>query len=1128
MGMRKTLQSVWSKSLAILLSMVLVLGGIPMSPIRADETPSNHDVQPVAELQMPTDTMEATNDNVSSECDANEETSESEEESDEADAEPTSVQSLQEPSEADAAAQSLDEATDGASSVASEFKSGVLSTEVITESGQSYFVTLAYDEAARIPEGTSLLICVRDVSDVAQDASLSDLLALGEGERILEQRILDVSLEADGMPVVPASEVEVNVETNAFDPTASSSIEVFILGTDAFDGVHITPQDLTGDPSLADAVTKLSFKTRRLGTIVLASVVRSQDMDSRGPALEVEDVGAEERIADGGLSDASASDESAEMVTLLSVQEDASESTGRSQTFPLRAYGKTGMRWTNVQFVDTQRNPILSTVTKAKDIRYTGSGNERTDDNSVDLYSYADQLAPEIEDEYEFSRVFVQLAENNEKDFRYVHVADGTAIGESASILRAYFYMNSVDENASGRDYYGTWYNLANNGRLDDIYIEFYHVAPASFSAIDTRDTPVEGAEFALFTDPQCYKPFEYKHVEQKAVSDKNGLVSFGRIPQGTYYMKETVIPEGYKRSTRIYTVVVDGVTPIENVVHDDDDGSVIIADVLRMKITKEWDDGKEHAKDSVVVDVYAEGELREEVTLNADNEWTQTLDGLDPNEAYMISETEVLSDGSNVTKSWIPHIESVEKDPHSEYYRADEFQKGREYVLLTTTYGGTRAMVGGASLGTKPLETNGTQITGTVANEMLWYVDTLTQDNVIALQNVDSGKYLDQINRWTLNASYPVPLYVRHTNRDGNIRFYHRANMNAANSYYLYIWYGPSREGQVDRYMNNESQAGVFELYRKVNVRSVDVTITNKATRYPIQVKNVSHPGGAALAGAQYDLYDQETFDEADPGTPLFDSLVAGEDGYLRDEDGERLLELSAGSYLLRQTKDLSDQGYAPLGNPVKFTITRGGALRVAQGDKEFVNFDYCSTERVGDQTYPLLRIPNYKPGTIEVTLAIEGDFADMTRAFEFELTTPEGAGMLSGTVNGVATEFVEGNNRFKLAHGQTLRLEDIPAFEEYVLRQVDSGEYEISAELTQGSANLVQDADDARVVRVSDIQGGKNTPACVTITNKLSYGNVPATGIEDNTALWASVVAAVLALLAIWWILERRARWV
>ena len=386
---------------------------------------------------------------------------------------------------------------------------------------------------------------------------------------------------------------------------------------------------------------------------------------------------------------------------LLTAQSDAPVT---SQTFSIRAIAKTYARASKVTFVDENKNPINGTVTGTRTISLAGSGPESNETNTIDLYEFADKLDPAIADEYDFSRVFVQLAQSNQKDFRYIQVADGTAIDAngSATLYRAYFYMDSIEQNKVGQDYNGTWYQLSTGGRMDDVYIEFYHVGMASFYALDARGDAVEGAEFALYTNPECYTPLEYKNEEVRATSDKNGLVSFGKIPRGTYYMKETVIPEGYKKSTNIYTIVVDGETPIANVMHEDDDGSVVIADVLRMRLTKEWDDGADkHVNDSVTVKVYARGEVVETAELNASNGWTQLLEGLDPNEAYMVSETSVKSGTVDVTNSWIPEIAYDELDPRVEYYKAEDFRKGKQYVILTKTNGGTRALTGQGSLTT-------------------------------------------------------------------------------------------------------------------------------------------------------------------------------------------------------------------------------------------------------------------------------------------------------------------------------------------------------------------------------------------------------------------------------------------
>ena len=76
----------------------------------------------------------------------------------------------------------------------------------------------------------------------------------------------------------------------------------------------------------------------------------------------------------------------------------------------------------------------------------------------------------------------------------------------------------------------------------------------------ENESLKLSGAEFSLFNDSSCSDPFTLASVPVKATSDKNGVVSFKNIPHGTYYMKETVYPEGYQAKTpeEIFTVVVN------------------------------------------------------------------------------------------------------------------------------------------------------------------------------------------------------------------------------------------------------------------------------------------------------------------------------------------------------------------------------------------------------------------------------------------------------------------------------------------------------------------------------------------------------------------------------------------
>lgn len=870
-------------------------------------------------------------------------------------------------------------------------------------------------------------------------------------------------------------------------------------------------------------------------TVTIANDAITQDKDLQ--LWHVLDDGSVEVIEDFSLSDGLITFEALSFSTYLLVQQSEAEPVSLSTYFDIRASAKTYARTSRVTFVDEDKNPLMGAVTGTQRVAYTGGGAESNETNTIDLYSFADKLSPAIADEYEFSRVYMSLSASNQKDFRYIQVGDGTAIGDSASIYRAYFNLKGISQNAKGQDYHGTWYQLGFSGKMDDVFIEYYHVANASFYAIDTRNDPVVGAEFSLYVDSACYTPLEYKNKEVKAASDRNGLVSFGKIPRGTYYMKETVIPEGYKKSTNIYPVAVDGTTTINDVIHEDDDGSVIIADVLRMKLTKKWDDDRGHENDSVTLTVYAHGQAVNSATLNAQNDWTTTIEGLDPNEPYMVSETSVISGETDVTNNWMPEITVTELETRAEYYKADDFKKGKQYLALTKTSSGTRALSGGNGLTTTPLEVSedGTQIAGTVTNEMLWSVDEVTKDGVIALKNVASGKYLDKGSAWTLNPEYPVPLYVRHINDEGHVKFYHRPNLNNATSNYLYVWYATEykKEGTVDNYSTYADKAASFDIYRKVNVRSVDVTISNKTTRYPVQIRNLTYPNNTPLPNMTFDLYTKEVYEASTQGVPLMSTLTAGEDGFLRDGNGVKL-ELGAGTYYLCQTGDLQDEGYVPL-TPLRFTITRGGALKVAQDDQDIAGFAYSTTIVDGATTFPVLQVPNWKSSVVEVTLAVEGSLADPMRPFEFTLRLPQGISQLKAKVNDQSVTLSAENSTFALAHGQKLVLEDAPATVDYVIAQASDcvaqgsgegeGKYRTTAQAeSEGNVTVTLNAEDRREVTLSSLRGTSTKPACVTITNTLESGDVPATGLADNAGIWGGLVASSLGALAL--LLLRRGR--
>lgn len=72
-----------------------------------------------------------------------------------------------------------------------------------------------------------------------------------------------------------------------------------------------------------------------------------------------------------------------------------------------------------------------------------------------------------------------------------------------------------------------------------------------SFNKVDDNSNALSGAKFTLYSESAC------KNVVNTAISDSNGKVTFSDIVAGTYYLKETVAPTGYKSNNTLYTVVV-------------------------------------------------------------------------------------------------------------------------------------------------------------------------------------------------------------------------------------------------------------------------------------------------------------------------------------------------------------------------------------------------------------------------------------------------------------------------------------------------------------------------------------------------------------------------------------------
>lgn len=315
---------------------------------------------------------------------------------------------------------------------------------------------------------------------------------------------------------------------------------------------------------------------------------------------------------------------------------------------------------------------------------------------------------------------------------------------------------------------------------------------------------------------------------------------------------------------------------------------------------------------------------------------------------------------------------------------------------------------------------------------------------------------------------------------------------------------------------------ASVKPSSQDFNARSVDVRVANENASYPLQIKSVTYPNDTPLSHTTFNLYRSESYSATNPETPYKSGLTSGDDGYLRDGDNARL-ELGAGTYVLVQTGFAGE--YKQPAKPVKFTITSFGALEVVQEDREVPGFAYSTKEDGTDLS--VLRIPNWIPTSFEVSLAVQGDYADKTRAFEFELAMPQGMSQLVGTIGDDSIVLKDGNATFTLAHGQTIRFADVPATVGYTLSQTKVASYEAQASADTPETVTVATKDENKfVMTLSQISGTSDNPARVTITNTLENTDVPATGIDDNVIIWVAIVAGSVLLMALVWCSRRFVR--
>ena len=173
---------------------------------------------------------------------------------------------------------------------------------------------------------------------------------------------------------------------------------------------------------------------------------------------------------------------------------------------------------------------------------------------------------------------------------------------------------------------------------------------------VDNAEKALPGVTFGLYTDVNATTSFTQNGAQVTATTGNDGTATFSNVPVGSYYLKETAVPEGYDVSGVIFEVTVtsdETTTVTKDMISS---GSAEFTDTGKLintpktikptiTITKAALTGDEAfiKADSKEYTVQITGnKSSKEVILNTANNWTGTISdfALMPNVKYTVSET--------------------------------------------------------------------------------------------------------------------------------------------------------------------------------------------------------------------------------------------------------------------------------------------------------------------------------------------------------------------------------------------------------------------------------------------------------------------------------------------------------